>query len=120
MSFPRSRGRITGQFKVQEQEDGAYKLAGKGAFSLECPDQSLFSADIAMNDIYSQSSGKGHSLIVASATLSHINYIPFRHPLLAELAMKAEAETYFIFRSSPDQDLEDLETTYDHAEGLSH
>ena len=117
--FPKSRGRITGNFKIREQEDGSYKLAGTGIFSLECPDQSLFSADIAMNDVYSHSSGKGHSLMVASATLSKINYIPFKHPLLAEMAMKTEIETYFIFRSSPEENLEDMLPSIDYANGIS-
>ncbi len=117
--FPRSRGRISGNFKLQQQDDGIYRLTGKGVFSLEGSDQSLFTADIAMNDIYSQSSENGPSVMVASATLSKINYIPFKHPLLAEIAIKSEVESYFIFRSSPKDELEEIEASSDLAEGIS-
>jgi hypothetical protein len=117
--FPRAKGRISGNFNIRQQVDGSHKLAGKGIFSLECPDQSLLTADIVMDDIYSQSSDQGHSVMVASAVLSKINYIPFKHPLLAEMAMKAAVETYFIFRSSPVEDLEELEASTDRVEGIS-
>ena len=117
--FPRAQGRISGNFNIKQQEDGSQKLAGTGVFSLECPDQSLLTADISMDDIYSQSSNEGYSVMVASAVLTKINYIPFKHPLLAEMAMKKKVETYFIFRSSPLEDLEELEASADRVEGVS-
>lgn len=117
--FPRAKGRISGNFNIRQNADGSNKLTGKGVFSLECPDQSLMTADIEMDDIYSQSSGEGHTVMVASASLTKINYIPFKHPLLAEIAMKERVETYFIFRSSPVEDLEELEASTDRTEGVS-
>jgi hypothetical protein len=45
--------------------------------------------------------------------------MPFKHPLLAELAMIGQAEIYFIFRSEPEEgleDLEDLETSAEYAD----
>jgi hypothetical protein len=35
--------------------------------------------------------------------------MPFKHPLIAELAMVGQVETYFISRSEPEGNLEDLE-----------
>lgn len=54
--------------------------------------------------------------MVASGHMKHIDYIPFKHPLLAELAMAGQAEVFFIFRSSPNEDLEDLEDLETHPE----
>ena len=47
--------------------------------------------------------------MVASGSIKNINYMPFKHPLLAELAMIGQAEIYFIFRSESEEGLEDLE-----------
>lgn len=117
--FPKSQGRIAGQFQLREKEKDNYEVSGKGVFTIQCPNQSLFSADIEFNDIFSKSSGSGHSLMVASGRIRNINYMPFKHPLLAELAMIGQAEIYFIFRSEPDgnlEDLEDLESSAEYAD----
>ena len=107
--FPKSQGRISGQFKLGEKDSENFEVHGEGVFSIQCPNHSLFTADIEINDIFSKSSARGHSVMVASGSMKRINYIPFNHPLLAELAMAGQAEVFFIFRSSPNEDLEDLE-----------
>jgi hypothetical protein len=117
--FPKSQGRISGQFQLKEKEKGSFEVHGEGVFSIQCPNQSLFSADIVINDIFSKSSDRGQSLMVASGSIKNINYMPFKHPLLAELAMVGQAEIYFIFRSEPEgnlEDLEDFEASEDYAD----
>lgn len=114
--FPKSQGRISGQFKLLEKEKDTFEVHGEGVFSIQCPNQSLFTADIEINDIFSKSSERGHSIMVASGSIKNINYMPFKHPLLAELAMKGEAEIYFIFRSVPEGDIEDLESSVEFAD----
>lgn len=114
--FPKSQGRISGQFHLEEKEKNTFEVRGEGVFSLQCPNQSLFTADIEIKDIFSKSSEGGQSLMVASGSIKNINYMPFKHPLLAELAMLGQAEIYFIFRSEPEESLEDLETSVEYAD----
>jgi len=114
--FPNSVGRISGQFNLKKTDADHFDVEGKGVFSMQCPGNSLLTADIEFEDIYVQQPSRKRSLMVASVKLSNVSYMPFKHPLLAELAMRGSAEAYFIFQPSIEGDLEDTEGSFEYAE----